>query len=200
MPEAIENSNPASHDSPQRNSFETEEGALKLKKLTPIEAAFIIIGANIGSGILSLAFSCRFGGWPILTLCLIVAGILVTISMLYVAEVALRTKKVMQLPGLAERYLGKSGAILIFVGVCCNSVGYMIAYTSGSGSILANFLGITTAMGGLLFSIPAVVVVYLGLKTTGASQKVISTAMIVLLLSLITATFVNENTDFTRAL
>ena len=38
-------------------TFETEEGALKVKKLTPYEAAFMIIGVNIGSGILSLAYS-----------------------------------------------------------------------------------------------------------------------------------------------
>lgn len=104
-------------------TFETEEGALKVKKLTPYEAAFMIIGVNIGSGILSLAYSARFGGWPILAMWLVIGGVLVTASMLYVAEVALRTKKILQLPGLAERYLGNTGSVLIFgsilnVGVC----------------------------------------------------------------------------------
>lgn len=194
------NSTPDAQSAQGTPSFATEEGALKLKKLTPYEAAFIIIGANIGSGILSLAYSSRLGGWPILALWLLVAAFLVTTSMLYVAETALRTKKVLQLPGLAERYLGKWGSILIFIGVCCNSVGCMIAYTAGSGSILANFLGVSTGTGGLLFSIPAVLVVFFGLKTTGASQKVISTAMIVLLLSLVVATFINEDTHVARAL
>ena len=120
-------------------TFETEETALKVKKLTPYEAAFMIIGVNIGSGILSLAYSARYGGWPILAMWLIVSAVVVTVSMLYVAEVALRTKKVMQLPGLAERYLGKTGSVLIFIGVCCNSIGCLIGYTSGSGSIIANF-------------------------------------------------------------
>lgn len=32
--------------------FETEEGNLTTSKLSPAEAAFMIIGANIGSGIL----------------------------------------------------------------------------------------------------------------------------------------------------
>ena len=35
----------------------TEEGALSVKKLTFWEAAMIIVGANIGAGILGLAYS-----------------------------------------------------------------------------------------------------------------------------------------------
>lgn len=39
----------------------TEEGALSVKKLTFWEAAMIIVGANIGAGILGLAYSSREG-------------------------------------------------------------------------------------------------------------------------------------------
>ncbi|MGI5962671.1 MAG: aromatic amino acid transport family protein [Lawsonibacter sp.] len=187
-------------DTVVQGNFETEEGALKVKKLTPYEAAFMIIGVNIGSGILSLAYSSRLGGWPILALWLVVSAVIVTVSMLYVAEVALRTKKVMQLPGLAERYLGKTGSVLIFIGVCINSLSCLIAYTSGSGSIIASFLGCSDAIGGVIFSIPAILVVFFGLKSTGVAQKVISTAMIVLLACLVIATFINENTDVSRAM
>lgn len=78
------------------------EGALKVHKLTFWEAAMIIVGANIGSGILGLAYSARKAGWPVLMLWLIIAGFFTTASMLYVAETTLRTRKVMQLPGLAK--------------------------------------------------------------------------------------------------
>ena len=81
----------------------------------------IIVGANIGAGILGLAYSTRKAGWPILLMWLIIAGVCTTISMLYVAETTLRTKKPMQLPGLAERYVGKLGAVLVFISVCANS-------------------------------------------------------------------------------
>ena len=75
----------------------TEEGALSVKKLTFWEAAMIIVGANIGAGILGLAYSSRKAGWPILLMWLIIAGVFTTVSMLYVAETTLRTKKPMQL-------------------------------------------------------------------------------------------------------
>ena len=88
---------------------ETNGGALVVRELTFWEAALIIVGANIGSGILGLAYASRKAGWPVLFLWLIIAGFLTTVSMLYVAETTLRTKANMQLPGLAQKYVGKIG-------------------------------------------------------------------------------------------
>ncbi|WMJ83676.1 aromatic amino acid transport family protein [Oscillospiraceae bacterium LTW-04] len=178
----------------------SEEGALAIKKLTFWEAALIVVGANIGSGILGLAYSARKAGWPILLLWLIVAGICTTISMLYVAETTLRTKKPLQLPGLAERYVGKLGAVLVFTSVCANSIGCMIAYTNGSGNILSQLLGVSRPMGSLLFTIPAVVVVWFGLKATGVAEKFISSGMIVLLAVIIGFSFLSGKADISRAI
>ena len=55
----------------ERNTVQTEEGALSVKKLTFWEAALIIVGANIGAGILGLAYSARKAGWPILVMWLL---------------------------------------------------------------------------------------------------------------------------------
>ena len=57
----------------EEKNVQIEEGALKVTKLTLYEAIAIIVGANIGSGILGLAYSARKAGWPILLLWLIVA-------------------------------------------------------------------------------------------------------------------------------
>lgn len=178
----------------------TEQGALAVRKLTFWEAALIIVGANIGSGILGLAYSIRRAGWPILLLWLIIAGVCTTASMLYVAETTLRTKKPMQLPGLAERYVGKLGSVLVFISVCANSIGCMIAYTNGSGNILSELLGISRPMGSLLFTIPAVLVVWFGLKATGIAEKFISTGMIVLLAVIIGFSFLSGKADLSRAI
>lgn len=178
----------------------TEEGALSIKKLTFWEAALIIVGANIGSGILGLAYSTRKAGWPILLLWLIVAGVLTTLSMLYVAETTLRTKKTMQLPGLAEKYVGKLGSILVFISVCANSIGCMIAYTNGSGNILSQILGVSRPVGSLLFTIPAVIVVWYGLKATGVAEKFISTGMIVLLAIIIGFSFLSGKAEVSQAI
>ena len=184
----------------EKNNAVIEEGALKVTKLTMYEAMAIIVGANIGSGILGLAYSTRLAGWPILLLWLIVAGVFTTFSMLYVAESALRTKKPLQLPGLAEKYVGKAGSVLVFISVCANSIGCMIAYTSGSGNILCTLLGLPNWAGSLLFTVPCVLVVWFGLKATGLREKFMSTGMVVLLAVIIIASFLSGKADVSRAM
>jgi len=177
-----------------------EEEALVTKKLTFWEATLTIVGANIGSGILGLAYADRKAGWPILLLWLIIAGVFTTISMLYVSETTLRTKKNLQLPGLAEKYIGDLGSWLIFLSVVANAVGCLIAYMSGSGRILNSLLGISNQLGSILFAIPSIIVVYLGLKATGVAEKIISWGMIALILIIISASFLSPDSNIGRAI
>lgn len=183
----------------EEKNLHVEEGALKVTKLTLYEAVAIIVGANVGSGILGLAYSSRLAGWPILVLWLAVAGLFTTFSMLYVAESALRTKKPLQLPGLAEKYVGKVGSVLIFISVCANSIGCMVAYTTGSGNILCTLLGLPNWVGSLLFTVPCVLVVWFGLKATGLWEKFMSTGMVVLLGIIVIASFLSGKADVSRA-
>lgn len=183
----------------EEKNLHVEEGALKVTKLTLYEAVAIIVGANVGSGILGLAYSSRLAGWPILVLWLAVAGLFTTFSMLYVAESALRTKKPLQLPGLAEKYVGKVGSVLIFISVCANSIGCMVAYTTGSGNILCTLLGLPNWAGSLLFTVPCVLVVWFGLKATGLWEKFMSTGMVVLLGIIVIAFFLSGKADVSRA-
>lgn len=183
----------------EEKNLHVEEGALKVTKLTLYEAVAIIVGANVGSGILGLAYSSRLAGWPILVLWLAVAGLFTTFSMLYVAESTLRTKKPLQLPGLAEKYVGKVGSVLIFISVCANSIGCMVAYTTGSGNILCTLLGLPNWAGSLLFTVPCVLVVWFGLKATGLWEKFMSTGMVVLLGIIVIASFLSGKADVSRA-
>ncbi len=179
---------------------EKVQSALEVHKLTFWEAAMIIVGANIGSGILGLAYSIRKSGQPILMIWLLIAGFFTTISMLYVAETTLRTKKPMQLPGLSKRYVGEVGSWLAFISVAANAIGCLIAYTNGSGRILSELIGVSTQIGSILFAIPAVLVVWLGLKVTGIAEKFISFGMIILLAIIIVASFLASQANISQAL
>ena len=112
------------------------EGALKVRKLTFMEVVFIVVGCGIGSGCLGTAYSARLAGFPVITFWLIVSGVTTLFSIYYVAEVALRTRKMVQLPSQAERYAGPVGRVLIFLAVTLNAFSCLIAYFNGSGSIL----------------------------------------------------------------
>jgi len=172
--------------------------ALVVHNLTFWEAALIIVGANVGSGILGLAYASRLAGWPVLLLWLMIAGFFTTASMMYVAETTLRTERNLQLPGLAEKYVGKLGSWLIFLSVVANSVGCMIAYMAGSGRILNAMFGMSNQMGSLLFAVPSILVVWLGLKATGVAEKIISTGMMLLIGVIIVASFLSGKAELSN--
>ncbi len=171
------------------------ESRLITKKLTLVEGISMIVGTNIGAGVLAIPYASRNAGFLPLLLWLIVIGILTTITMLYVAETTLRTKNHHQLSGLAARYVGKIGAWLIFISVCANSTGALIAYMAGSGRLINELFGIPNQLGSILFAIPAVGILYIGLKAIGKGEKFISMAMVALIIILSIATFFNPHTD-----
>lgn len=172
-----------------------DQSALKLEPLTFWEGAAMIVGTDIGSGVLALAYGARLAGWPILFFWLIITVIFTTISMLYTVETTLRTRKPLQISGLAERYLGQGGSWLIFSAVLVNSFGCLIAYTSGSGNILSSFLGVSNTVGSLIFFVPSTLVVWLGLRATGRAEKGLTVCMGVMMVLLIGASIVHEKFD-----
>lgn len=175
-----------------------EEGALKVHKLTSMEVIFTIVGCGIGSGCLGTAYSARLAGFPVITFWLIVSGALTLCSMFYVAESALRTKKLVQLPGLAERYVGKAGRVLIFLAVVINSTSCLIAYFNGSGNIINQAFGLPNWVGTLMFVIPAVIVTWFGLKAVGVAGKYMSSGMAILVVVLTVASLVSKDADVSR--
>lgn len=187
----------------EKNVVETgqspyEEGALKVRKLTPMEVIFTVVGCGVGSGCLGTAYSARYAGFPVITFWLIVAGITTLFSMYYVAETTLRTRRMVQLPGLAERYVGPIGKILIFLAVTLNSFSCLIAYFNGSGNILNTLMGVPNWVGTLMFLIPGMVVVYFGLKAVGMAGKYLSAAMTVMLIILSVASVISKDADLSR--
>ena len=176
-------------ESENLETAEEENGTLEVRRLTFTEAVMLVVGATIGSGVLGLAYASRKAGWPVLITWLLAAGFLSVASMLYVAETALRTRRPLQLSGLAEKYVGKAGSWLIFFSVGATSFCSLIAYITGCGKILSTFLGLPLEEASLLFSIGATAVVWLGLKVTGAAEKFLGMGMILMLVLLVGASF-----------
>ena len=82
--------------------------------------------------------------------------------MLYVAEVSLRTKRPLQLSGLAEQYLGNWGRWAVFAAILVNGTGALIAYAAGSGQLLHNLVGMPPLWGTLIFFAIGTFIMYKG--------------------------------------
>ncbi|PTU66128.1 MULTISPECIES: aromatic amino acid transport family protein [Chromobacterium] len=180
------------------NQNPSTDSGLEVHPIGSLETIGIIVGTNIGAGVLGIAFAARKTGYLPLLACLILTCVICIITMLYTAEACLRTRGNHQLSGLAQRYLGGIGAWLIFIAVAANSYGALTAYMSGSGNILADFFneyGLSPQLGSLLFFIPSALILYLGLKALGAGQKLISGAMMTIVLVLIFATISHPSSN-----
>ncbi|MDO4908901.1 MAG: amino acid permease [Corynebacterium sp.] len=149
--------------------------------ISAMQGVALIFGTNIGAGILSLPYAGRNGGFLALLIALIIAGTLTTISMLYVAEVSLRTKEPLQLSGLAERYLGQWGRWPVFIAIVINGIGALIAYADGSGRLLHNLLGLPPTVGTLIFFALGAWVMWKGLHATGIAEAAITTGMAIII-------------------
>ena len=183
----------ASAEPIERESSEATE-TLVAKKLTLLEGVAMIVGTNIGAGVLAIPYASRNSGFLPLFLWLIVIGTITTITMLYVAEASLRTKSHFQLSGLARKYVGKIGSWFIFISIFANSTGALIAYMAGSGRLMNQLFGIPNQFGSLIFAVPAIGILYAGLKAIGKGEKYISITMVVLIIVLSLATIFNVNT------
>lgn len=159
--------------------------------LSVAQGVALIFGTNIGAGILSLPYAGRNGGFLALLVALVIAGVLTTISMLYIAEVSLRTKEPLQLSGLAERYLGQAGRWIIFVAIMVNSIGALIAYASGSGQLLSNLSNgaVPELAGTLVFFAAGSFIMWKGLEATGLTEGLITCGMAAIILILCGWTF-----------
>lgn len=173
-----------------------DDSALRQEPISFWDGVAIKLGASIGSGILALPFGSRLGGFPALVFWVVITGAFVAITMLYVAETSMRTSKPLQLSGLARTYVGSTGSWLMFAAVMINCLGALTAYTIGSGDIIGDYLNVPNFIGSLIFFIPAVGVVWLGLRVTGVSEKIITFSMVALLLVLILTTVIGPGIEW----
>lgn len=168
--------------------------------LSVLQGIALIFGTNIGAGILSLPYAARNGGFLALTIALAIAGLLTTFSMMYIAEVSQRTKEPLQLSGLAEKYLGQTGRWIIFAAIMVNSIGALIAYAAGSGSLLSNLTGLPPLAGSLLFFLAGSFIMYKGLHATGLVEGLITTGMAAIILALSLWTILGPGITFENLL
>ncbi len=127
-------------------------------------ASFTLAGTIIGAGVLGLPYVIGQSGFLIGLGWMIIIGFLTLLVYLMLGEITLRTKKPHQLPGLAEKYVGKKMKHFIAFLSVSWMYGSLIAYVQGSGELINSLFGIPPFMAKLIFFIPFSIIVYFGVK------------------------------------
>lgn len=98
---------------------------------------FTLTGTVIGAGILGLPYVFAKSGFLIGLMWIIILVSVMVFTKLCLGEVCLRTRKKHQLPGYAERYLGKWGKRFMFFALMFGIYSALLAYLIGEGESLS---------------------------------------------------------------
>jgi len=128
-----------------------------------LEASLFFTGTIIGAGVLGLPYVVEKSGFLIGLIDIILIGFLILLISLMLGEITLRTKNPHQLPGLAEKYIGKKTKHLVTFFSIMQIYGALTAYVQGCGDILS-LLGISPVLAKLLFFIPFAAITYFGIR------------------------------------
>lgn len=143
-----------------------------------------ITGTAIGAGILALPYVVKESGILPGILHIIVLGLVMLLINLYLGEIVLRTKGHHQLPGYAQKYLGKTGKIFMILSMIIGIYGALVAYLIGEGEslsfIFTGSLSYTLIFSIVFFAIMAFLV-YSGLKALEKGESVGFIAVLVIL-------------------
>lgn len=102
-----------------------------------LTAMAVLIGTIIGAGALGIPYVVMRSGFLIGMLHLIIVGFVLTLTMIYLGEITLRTKTNHQLAGYAEKYFGRKGKMIMILAVAFGVYSAIVAYLVGEGESLS---------------------------------------------------------------
>ncbi|ANF23329.1 amino acid permease [Thermococcus piezophilus] len=142
-----------------------------MKKLTLAEASAILIGTQIGAGVLGLPYALKDVGFAGIAI-IAAVGVLTLLTALLVLEMAVQRGGT--LTSLARETLGKAGGWLMLASMSVLSYGALIAYISGSGDILSSLFGINKTICAVAFWLVMSAIVLMGLKASGEAELMLN--------------------------
>jgi len=159
-----------------------------------IHATAVLIGTIIGAGIFGIPFVVMKSGFSTGFIHIIIIGIMMIITMLYLGEIALRTKQNLHLTGYAEKYLGKKGKIVMLLSLIFGIYAAILAYLIGVSESLSYLFFNTPNYSlylGIAFWILMSLLSLLGLKALEKGEF-IGVAIILLLVISMSVFFINK--------
>ncbi len=139
------------------------------EKITPKEGLAILVGTQIGAGVLGLPYAASKVGLILATL--ILFGVM--LLMLFTAMIILKLSSQMngaQMSTITERILGKAGGWTMYLSISIMSFGALLAYIAGMGNVFSQLFGIDENLGALIFWLFASFLIYRGLQASGRAE------------------------------
>ncbi len=141
-----------------------------------------IIGTVIGAGILGLPYAISVSGFIPGVILIIIIGFAMTMLLLYLGEVVLRCKRVLQVPGLVKKYLGVNFYWITLLMFILSIYGALISYIIGVGDSVNSLMPNSKLLVMLLFTALVSWPVVKGVHLMDKVQLVLVSSLVFLLL------------------
>lgn len=151
---------------------------------TVTEAVFLITGMTIGAGILAIPYAVSTIGLLPGLAYIFALGMVMLFLNLMIGEIAVRTKEHLQLPGFAEKYLGKWAKNILSTTILLSSFGTLLVYVIGEGESLAALFGGNKIIWSVIFWSIGSFVIWGGLKRIKIIDKVFGFGILFIIIGL----------------
>ncbi|MBI2990192.1 MAG: hypothetical protein HYY51_03345 [Candidatus Magasanikbacteria bacterium] len=184
----------------------TQHQGIFRREINLFEAVALIVSTTIGAGVLGLPFAVAQVGLFLGTLCIVALGFLMMGLNILIGEVSASLNNPLQLPGLAKKYLGKPGEMIMTFVLYVTLFGVLVVYIIGEGETLSALFGGNPFAWSLSFFLVSIVLIFLGIRTVKKTEFFLTFALlvviiIILLWSLPHVRFFNiKHFDFARLL
>ena len=156
--------------------------------ITPWEGLAILVGTQVGAGILGLPYAAsRVGMVPALFILLGVMFLLMSTALIILKLSA--EMRGAQMSTMAQKLLGNAGGWIMYLSILIMGFGAMLAYIAGMGSVFSSLLGVNETIGAVIFWVLASAVIYLGLEASGKTELIMSFLMLVLFIGITASLF-----------
>jgi len=150
---------------------------MKTKKISTIEASCIITGYGIGSGVLSLPMIVQKNGIYLSIILLVIAFAASILLHMMIADVINMSETDGQINSVLSKFLfrgkaKKAMSTIFFALIAFICITNLSIYIIGSSNILTEFLQIPETFSNLIIYVVSAIIVLLGLKSVGISEKI----------------------------
>ncbi|KAA0006764.1 MAG: amino acid permease [Thermoplasmata archaeon] len=153
-------------------------------RITPMEGLAILVGTQVGAGVLGLPYAAsRVGLLPAI---FVLFGIM--LLMLFTALIVLDFSASMhgaQMSTVAENVLGKAGGWIMYASIALMSFGALLAYVAGMGSVFSQLFGIEKSLGAAIFWVIASIIIYAGVEASGKTELIMNYLMLALFIGVV---------------
>ncbi|MBT3539203.1 hypothetical protein HOF40_04150 [Candidatus Parcubacteria bacterium] len=167
------------------------------RQLSFFQTIALIVSGTVGAGILGIPYAVSKVGVGVGMIYIVCVGSLMIGLNLMVGEIVVRTREKLHLVGLARKYLGWFGEVLMTIFVYLTLLGVLVVFTIGEGEVLAELFGGSNFMWSIVFFVIANFLIIVGFNTVKTVEFFLSLGILVIII--IMAFYSAPHIDFNNA-